>query len=64
MLEEPVNNACPNDFDERSELYCLRRLPRPEALRLESHLAVCPACLVEFGAAKAFLSCLRDALQQ
>jgi Putative zinc-finger len=64
MVEESFISACPDDFDERSELYFLRRLPRQEASRLESHVAVCPACLVEIDADRAFLSCLRDALQQ
>jgi|SRR5947209_3088581 len=64
IVEAIVINGCPEDLDERSELYCLHRLSHTEVSELESHLAVCPACLLDVTDARAFLSCLRMALRE
>ncbi len=56
--------ACPNDLDERMELYCLNRLRPDEATRFEDHLAICPACLYEALDTDMFLESLISALEE
>ena len=56
--------GCPNDLDERLELYCLNRLKADEATRLEDHLAICPACLYEALDTDMFLESLISALEE
>lgn len=56
--------ACPNDLDERMELYCLNRLRPDEARRFEDHLAICPACLYEALDTDMFLESLISALEE
>lgn len=55
---------CPNDLDERLELYCLDRLCRAEARQLEGHVAQCPACLYELLDTDLFLDSLVSALDE
>lgn len=55
---------CPNDLDERMELYCLARLCPAEARQLEGHVAKCPACLYELLDTDFFLESLVSALDE
>lgn len=59
-----IITACPEDLDERTELYCLDRLPVGETRRFERHLAECPACLCEVFNTDLFLDCLKSALRE
>ena len=56
--------GCPNDLDERMELYCLNRLSAAEMKRFEAHLANCPACLYEVLDTDMFLESLIEALRE
>jgi anti-sigma factor RsiW len=55
---------CPNDLDERMELYCLDRMHPAEARELENHVATCPACLYEMLGTDFFLESLVSALHE
>lgn len=56
--------ACPDDLDERSELFCLNRLTLDETRSFEKHLAKCPACLCEVFETDLVLDSLRLALHE
>ncbi len=57
-------SGCPADLDERTELYCLKRLNADQARQFEEHLAVCPACLSEVLDTDLFLESLICALRE
>ncbi len=63
-MEQITITACPDDLDERTELFCLNRLTLEETKKFERHLAVCPACLCEVFEADLFLDSLRLALHE
>jgi anti-sigma factor RsiW len=56
--------ACPNDLDERMELYCLHRLGAAQEREFEAHLAVCPACMRELLDTELFIESLVLALKE
>ncbi len=57
-------SCCPDDLDERTELYCLNRLPAAEVDRFEAHLLTCPACLDQVLETDLFLESLITALKE
>lgn len=56
--------CCPNDLDERTELYCLNRLAPTEVKAFEAHLAACPACLDQVLETDLFLESLLTVLEE
>jgi hypothetical protein len=56
--------GCPDDIDERMELYCLHRLSDEQNTKFEQHLAICPVCLFETLETDSFIESLVLALKE